>query len=95
MSRLNVVLAVVLVMCALAVIQAQHRSRTYFVELERLKKEARALEEQWGRLQLEQSTWANPARVDTLARTQLGLVPPPQERIRVETGRVESWRSAP
>lgn len=90
MSRLNVVLALVLVMCALAVIQAQHRSRTYFVELERLKKEARALEEQWGQLQLEQSTWANPARVDTLARTQLGLVPPSQERIRVETGRVES-----
>ncbi len=95
MSRFNVVLALVLVMCALAVIQAQHRSRTYFVELERLKKEARALEEQWGRLQLEQSTWANPARVDTLARTQLGLVPPTQERIRVETGRVEPWRGAP
>lgn len=95
MSRLNVVLALVLVVCALAVIQAQHRSRTYFVELERLKKEARALEEQWGRLQLEQSTWANPARVDTLARTQLGLVPPTQERIRVETGRVESWRGTP
>ena len=90
MSRLNVVLALVLVMCALAVIQAQHRSRTYFVELERLKKEARALEEQWGQLQLEQSTWANPARVDTLARAQLGLVPPSPERIRVETGRVES-----
>ncbi len=85
MSRLNVILALVLVMCALAVIQAQHRARTYFVELERLKKEARALDEQWGQLQLEQSTWANPARVDTLARTRLGLVTPPQERIHVET----------
>jgi len=95
MSRLNAALALVLVMCALAVIQAQHRSRTYFVELERLKKEARALEEQWGKLQLEQSTWANPARVDSLARTQLGLVPPSQERIRVETGRTESWVVTP
>ncbi len=38
MSRLNVILALVLVVCALAVIQAQHRARTYFVELERLKK---------------------------------------------------------
>ncbi len=85
MSRLNVILALVLVMCALAVIQAQHRARTYFVELERLKKEARALDEQWGQLQLEQSTWANPARVDTLARTRLGLVTPPQDRIHVET----------
>jgi cell division protein FtsL len=84
-SRLNIFLAVILVLCALAVIQAQHRSRTYFVELERLKKEARALDEQWGQLQLEQSTWANPARVDTIARKQLGLVAPPQDRIHVET----------
>ncbi|WP_296753353.1 cell division protein FtsL [Thiobacillus sp.] len=85
MSRLNVVLALVLVACALAVIQAQHRARTYFVELERLKKEARVLDEQWGKLQLEQSTWANPARVDALARTRLGLVAAPPERVHVET----------
>lgn len=84
-SRLNVVLALMLVMCALALIQSQHRSRTYFVELERLKKEARALDEQWGQLQLEQSTWANPARVDAVARAQLGLVSPPQERVHVES----------
>jgi cell division protein FtsL len=90
MSRLNVVLALVLVVCALGVVQAQHRSRTYFVELERLKKEARALDEQWGQLQLEQGTWANPARVDSLARTKLGLVAPLPERIHVET-----WVSAP
>ena len=95
MSRLNVVMALVLVVCALAVIQAQHRSRTYFVELERLKKEARALDEQWGQLQLEQSTWANPARVDTLARTRLGLVAPTQERIRVETECEETRTGAP
>ncbi len=90
MSRFNVVLALVLVVCALGVVQAQHRSRTYFVELERLKKEARALDEQWGQLQLEQGTWANPARVDSLARTRLGLVAPLPERVHVET-----WVSAP
>lgn len=95
MSRLNVVLALMLVVCALAVIQSQHRSRTYFVELERLKKEARVLDEQWGQLQLEQSTWANPARVDTLARTRLGLVAPPPERIRLETGGADKPVSAP
>jgi len=85
MSRLNIAMALVLVVCALAVIQAQHRSRTYFVELERLKKEARVLDEQWGQLQLEQSTWANLARVDTLARTRLGLVAPAHDRVRIET----------
>jgi cell division protein FtsL len=55
------------------------------VELERLRKEARVLDEQWGQLQLEQSTWANPARVDTLARTRLGLIAPPAERVHIET----------
>ena len=82
---MNVILALLLVICALAAIQAQHRSRTYFVELERLKKEARVLDEQWGQLQLEQSTWANLARVDTLARTRLGLIAPPHDRVRIET----------
>jgi len=84
-SRLNVVLALLLMACALALIQSQHRSRTYFVELERLKKQAHMLDEQWGQLQLEQSTWANPARVDTLARTRLGLIAPPNDRVRIET----------
>ena len=82
---MNVILALLLVIGALAAIQAQHRSRTYFVELERLKKEARVLDEQWGQLQLEQSTWANLARVDTLARTRLGLIAPPHDRVRIET----------
>ena len=85
MSRLNVILALVLVACALGVVQAQHRARTYFVELERLKKEARGLDEQWGQLQLEQGTWANPARIDALARTRLGLIAPPHDRVRIET----------
>ncbi len=95
MSRLNIVLALVLIVCALAVIQAQHRSRTYFVGLERLKKEARLLDEQWGQLQLEQSTWANPARVDTLARSRIGLISPPQERIHVETLQADARGVAP
>ncbi len=81
---MNGVLAVVLVVCALALIQSQHRARVYFVELERLKKEARGLDEQWGQLQLEQSTWADPARVDALARSRLGLVAPVHERVRIE-----------
>jgi cell division protein FtsL len=84
-SRLDVVLALLLVVCALGLIQAQHRSRTYFVELERLKKEARVLDEQWGQLQIEQGTWANPARVDMLARTRLGLIAPPPDRVHIET----------
>lgn len=85
MSRLNLVLALALVGCALAVVHTQHQARTHFIELERLKREARVLDEQWGQLQLEQSTWANPARVDTVARGQLGLLAPAADRVHVVT----------
>jgi cell division protein FtsL len=42
------------------------------------------LDEQ-GASALEQSTWANLARVDTLARSRLGLIAPPHDRVRIET----------
>lgn len=85
MSRVNVTLAFLLIVCALLLINAQHQARKNFVELERLHREARALDEQWGQLRLEQSTWAGSARIEALARTRLGLITPPIERIRVES----------
>jgi len=85
MSRVNVTLALLLIVCALLLINAQHQARKNFVELERLNREARALDEQWGQLRLEQSTWAGSVRIEALARTRLGLITPPNERIRVES----------
>ena len=85
MSRINLGLALLLIACALLLINAQHHARKNFVELERLKKEARSLDEQWGQLRLEQSTWASSARVESVARTRLGLITPPLDRIRVES----------
>ena len=85
MSRVNVTLALLLIVCALLLINAQHQARKNFVELERLNREARALDEEWGQLRLEQSTWAGSARIEALARTRLGLITPPIERIRVES----------
>ena len=85
MSRVNVALALLLIACALLLINAQHHARKNFVELERLKKEARSLDEQWGQLRLEQSTWSSSARVESVARTRLGLITPPLDHIRVES----------
>ena len=85
MSRINVMMAVALIACALLLINAQHQARKNFVELERLKKEARSLDEQWGQLRLEQSTWASSARVETVARKRLGMITPPLDHIRVES----------
>lgn len=85
MTRLNVLLAIALIACALLLINAQHQARKNFVELERLKKEARNLDDQWGQLRLEQSTWASAGRVEAVARKRLGLITPPLDHIRVES----------
>jgi len=84
MSRVSMALALILIACALSLINAQHHARKNFVELEHLKKEARTLDEEWGQLRLEQSTWAGSARIETMARTQLGLITPSLDRIRME-----------
>lgn len=81
MKRLDLVLASVLVVFALAVVNAQHRARSIFIELENLKKEASDLEEEWGKLQLEQGTLVSHARVELLARQQLGLMSPPLDKV--------------
>lgn len=81
MRQLDIVLMAVLMLCALAVVNAQHRARTLFIEMEALKKEARELEVEWGKLQLEQGTLTSHARVETLAKNQLGLISPPLDKV--------------
>jgi cell division protein FtsL len=53
-------------------------------QLEHLKTERAALEDWNHQLRLEQASLADPQRIDTLARTRLGMVSPnPQQVIRV------------
>jgi cell division protein FtsL len=58
------------------VINAKHESRRLFVELEELNREQDRLQIDWGRLQLEQSTWATHPRIESLARERLQLTAP-------------------
>ena len=58
---------------AVEVILAQHKARKYFVEIEELERSQDRLNEEWGKLQLEQSTWATDDRVEQIARTELGM----------------------
>ena len=56
----------------------------YGYQIEQLKAASATLEEQNHQLRLEQAALADPERIDTLARTQLGMVSPgPQQLIRV------------
>lgn len=79
--RLNLVLFAILVSCALGVVTAQYKVRKLFVELQKDEEVARHLDVEWGRLQLEQSTWATPARVEQIASGDLGMKVPAPNRI--------------
>lgn len=81
MARLNLVLIIAVVISALAVVSANHRARKLVTEFERQQERMRALETEWSKLQLEQSTWAAHARVEQIAREKLGMHPPHSQQI--------------
>ncbi|MFS8064355.1 MAG: cell division protein FtsL [Luteimonas sp.] len=61
---------------ALAVVFARHEHRQLFIQLTKLEKARDELNIDFGRLQLEQATWAESNRIDQVARTRLGMVFP-------------------
>ena len=62
------------------VVWTRHQSRVLFVELTRLQNQRDELNIEYGKLELEQATWAEPRRVDNEARQKLGMVnPKPQD----------------
>jgi len=61
---------------AIGVVYSTHLSRTLFIELQSLQDKRDSLNQDWGRLQLEQSTWATHARIEGIARKQLGMIQP-------------------
>ena len=60
-------LLVAVVLSALSVVTSQHKARKLFIELQKEKEQAQQMDVEWGQLQLEQSTWATPARVEDIA----------------------------
>lgn len=74
MLRFNMILLLVLVICALALVTSQHRARKLFQELEREQEQARQLDVEYGQLQLEMSTWATHPRIEKIARERLRMV---------------------
>ncbi len=88
MLRINLLLLWVAVMCALSVVSANNRARKLVAEYEREQTRMRELDVEWGQLQLEQSTWANHARIEKIARQKLGMrVPTPAQIVSLEAPR--------
>ena len=83
MAKLNLLLLLVLVVCALGLVTSQHKSRKLFSELEREQERSRALDIEFGQLQLEASTWGLHARVEKIAAGTLGMRTPDPRRVRM------------
>jgi len=66
---------------AIVCVYSKHQSRKLFVELQVLTTERDALEVDWGKLQIEQSTWSTHARVERLARQQMKMRDPKPDEI--------------
>ena len=75
MLRLNLTLLVAVIASALYLVQVQYESRRLYAEIERAENEARKLEIEHERLQVEKRAQATPARVEKLAREQLHMRP--------------------
>lgn len=78
MVKLNLLLMVMAVICAMGVVTSQHKARKMFVDLQQEESLAKQMEVEWGQLQLEQSTWAMHARIEKIASSYLQMkVPDP------------------
>ncbi|TCV93831.1 cell division protein FtsL [Luteibacter rhizovicinus] len=65
---------------AIGVVWTRHESRVLFMEMSRLQNQKDELGVEYGRLELEQATYAEPARIDADARGKLGMLNPrPQD----------------
>ena len=91
MTKVNLVLLAVLIGCALSLVTSRHEARRLFVELERGEARVRQYETEYGQLQLEQSTWGMPARVEKIARERGRMQLAPGSRIEI----VETPQSRP
>lgn len=89
MSRTGAALLLLLlctvIVSAIGVVYARQQNRILFGELTRLTTQQDELNTEFGRLELEQATWAEPNRIEQVARGQLGMVSPgPAETVVVK-----------
>ncbi|MBA3696801.1 MAG: cell division protein FtsL [Methylotenera sp.] len=83
MTRLNFILFFALIFSALGLVNAQHKARKLYIELEQMAQAAKQYDQEYGQLQLEQSTWAMHSRVELIATQALQMRVPDSTRIQV------------
>ena len=75
MTRLSLFLLLAVLTSALVLVHSQYETRRLFMALESARKEAKRLEVDQDRLQVERRAQATPLRVEQIARQQLQMRP--------------------
>jgi len=70
---------------AIGVVWTRQQSRALFMQLTQLQDHRDALNIEYNKLELEQATWAEPRRIDSEARSRLGMITPAPQDIRLVT----------
>ena len=77
----TLLLAAAVFISAVKVVLVQHEARRIFAQTQALENSRDELNEEWGRLQLEQSTWATADRIERLAGSRLHMISPDADHI--------------
>lgn len=89
MLRLNGLLLIAVMVCALFTITSQHQARQVFQSLEAEQNRARQLDVEYGQLQLELSTWATSPRIEKIARENLNMYTPEAAKMLTAVARID------
>ena len=81
MIRLNLVLLLAVIASAVYLVSVQYDSRRLFAELDKARSEAKRLESDYDRLQVEKRAQATPSRVERIAREKLQMTYPGREQV--------------
>ncbi len=78
---LILILLIITFVSAVSVVYVKHYNRKLFVELQQLEKQRDDMEVEWGKLQLEQNTWATHVRIERIAREQMQMITPQNQDV--------------
>lgn len=83
MTRLNLILFFALIFSSLGLVNSQYKARKLYIELDQLDQAAKQYDQEYGQLQLEQSTWAMHSRIELVASQVLQMRVPDSKRIQI------------
>ncbi|MGA2550808.1 MAG: cell division protein FtsL [Burkholderiaceae bacterium] len=75
MTRINALMAVILVISALFLVSTQYEARRLHIDLEAAQDTTHKLDVEWSQLQLDQASLSKHALIDAAARKDLEMMP--------------------